>query len=265
MDVKARKIRMLILDDSWWEKVEYFLEFMKTIYQMIKFGDRDAPVLHLIYDMWDCMIEDIKVVIFKREGKYINHVLELRWNKSNTPLHCLAHSLVPKYYSINWLNDGRTIFQRVLPHQDLEVSTQRNLCFQRLFPDPIELRNVLKEYGSFSSGLDYFSQAHVIASRDEEEPISCVYENIKTVKRNRLTSTPAKDLVKVHNNLRLLDRQEDSYKTSPYKYWDIGGDKFDVDADISELADLTMDDPKLERVVYSLGYEADIEDLDTSI
>ncbi|KAK9681436.1 hypothetical protein RND81_10G002000 [Saponaria officinalis] len=183
IDVKARKIMMLILDDSWWEKVEYFLEFMKPIYQMIKFGDRDAPVLHLIYNMWNSMIEEVKVVVFKREGKDINvdsseffdaiqHVLELRWNKSNTPLHCLAHSLVPKYYSINWLNDGRTIFQRVPPHQDLEVSTRRNLCFQRLFPDPIELRNVLKEYGSFSSGLDSFSQAHVIASRDEEEPIS---------------------------------------------------------------------------------------------
>ncbi|KAL9227765.1 hypothetical protein vseg_003416 [Gypsophila vaccaria] len=297
VDVKVRKIRMLILDDTWWEKVEYFLEFTKPIYTMIRDGDKDSPVLHRVYDMWDTMIEKIKVVVFRKEKKNldvdssdffdaIHNVLVERWDKSNTPLHCLAHSLVPKYYSVNWLSDSGTVFPRISPHQDPEVSTQRNICFQRLFPNQENYRQVLKEYGSFSSGLDFFSQTHVIASRDVEEPISwwanygsaapllqtlafrllsqpasssccernwSLYDNIKTVKRNRLTSSRAKDLVRVHNNIRLLSRQEESYKNGPCKYWDIGGDNFDVDAEIFELAELTINDPEFERLVQSLG------------
>ncbi|XP_074301221.1 uncharacterized protein LOC141632583 [Silene latifolia] len=298
-DIKAKKIRMLILDESWWEKIEYFLEFGKPIYEMIRIGDKDAPVLHLVYDMWDSMIEEVKMIIFKKEEKDIHcdsspffdaiqQVLESRWNKSNTPLHCLAHSLVPKYYGTKWQTEGRNIFQRVAPHQDQEVSSQRNLCFQRLFVDPQELRNVMKEYGSFSSGLDFFSLAHVLAARDDEEPISwwanygssaphlqtlafkllsqpasssCCernwshYDNILTLKRNRLTSTRAKDLVKVHNNLRLLARQSEKYKNGPSKYWDIGGDKYNVDAELLELADLSVNDPELEGVFFELGDE----------
>ncbi|XP_074275268.1 uncharacterized protein LOC141599221 isoform X3 [Silene latifolia] len=134
---------------------------------------------------------------------------------------------------------------------------------------------VMKEFGSFSSGLDYFSQAHVIASRDYQEPMgwwanhgaaapllqslafrllsqpasssSCErnwsdYGNIKTLKRNRLTSDRAKMLVKVHTNIRLLARQEENYKKGSSKYWDLGGDKYDVE----ELADISVDDPVLE-------------------
>ncbi|KAK9714366.1 hypothetical protein RND81_06G088800 [Saponaria officinalis] len=236
LDIKARKIKLLILDDSWWEKVEYFLEFITPIYEMIREGDKDSPLLQLIYDMWDNMIEEAS--------------------------------------------------------ENQEVSLQRNLCFQRLFPDPNELRNIFKEFGSFSLGLDFFSQADVIAGRDDEEPItwwannasstprlqslafkllsqpassSCCernwsqYDNIQNIKRNRLTSSRAKDLVKVHNNLRLLARKDESYNHCPTKFWDIGGDKFDIDADIFELADFSWNDPELGSVFNNLGDEDEEE------
>jgi hypothetical protein len=65
------------------------------------------PCLHLVYEMWDNMIEKVKAVIYRHEGKtengeslffnVVKTILYDRWAKSNTPLHCLAYSLNPKY------------------------------------------------------------------------------------------------------------------------------------------------------------------------
>jgi len=76
------------------------------IYDMIRFADTDTPCLHLIYEMWDSMIEKVKKEIYLHEGKEPNEesdlysviydILIARWTKGNNPLHCLAHSLNPR-------------------------------------------------------------------------------------------------------------------------------------------------------------------------
>ena len=73
---------------------------------MLRVADTDKPCLHLIYEMWDTMIENVKKVIYTKEKKqddeqstFFSIVLDIlvdRWTKSNTPLHCLAHSLNPR-------------------------------------------------------------------------------------------------------------------------------------------------------------------------
>ncbi|XP_056696720.1 uncharacterized protein [Spinacia oleracea] len=265
IDIKAREYKERILNDSWWDNLDYFLKFAEPIYEMIRVGDKDAPVLHLVYDMWDTMIERVKVHVFHHEGKdiladtseffdAIHKVLESRWNKSSTPLHCLAHSLVPRFYSTRWLKGSTSGFARVSPNEDEEVSNNRNDCFRRLFPNSDDFKHVRLEYGAFSSETPPFNQAHIIAARDDEEPIvwwanygsslphlqslafkllsqpassSCCernwshYDNIQTIKRNRLTSERAKDLVYCHNNLRVMARKEESYKSGPSRYWDV--------------------------------------------
>ena len=111
------------------------------------------------------MIENVKKIIFEHEGldvksektsffDAIHQILEARWNKSNTPLHCLAHSLVPKYYNEAWLQGGGNGVQRLSPNEDEEISINRDKCFKRLFPNSNDLRKVYAEYGAFSTGLD---------------------------------------------------------------------------------------------------------------
>ena len=82
---------------------------------MLRAVDKDSPpILHFIYDIWDSMIENVKKIIFEHEDldvksekssffDVIHQILEARWNKINTSLHCLAHSLVPKYCNEAWL------------------------------------------------------------------------------------------------------------------------------------------------------------------
>ena len=104
--VKARFVKDKVLDDLWWDHITYILSFMAPIYDMLRNCDTDRPCLHLIYDMWDTMIEKVKTAIYKKEGKrheepssfyiVVHDILVDRWNKNNTPLHCLAHSLNPR-------------------------------------------------------------------------------------------------------------------------------------------------------------------------
>lgn len=104
---KALFVKDKILDDIWWDKIDYILSFTDPIYDVLRRGDTDKPCLHLIYEMWDSMIEKVKAAIYRHERKQedeesrfytvVYGILIDRWTKNCTPLHCLAHCLNPRY------------------------------------------------------------------------------------------------------------------------------------------------------------------------
>ncbi|CAM8975702.1 unnamed protein product [Rhodiola kirilowii] len=106
---KANFVNEKIVNDDWWDQLAYIVEFTQPIYDMIIYCDTDKPCLHLVYEMWDSMIEKVKIEIYKKEGRQdtegstfydeVYKILVARWTKNNTPLHCLAHSLNPRFYS----------------------------------------------------------------------------------------------------------------------------------------------------------------------
>ncbi|XP_059069163.1 uncharacterized protein LOC131859437 [Cryptomeria japonica] len=51
---RALKVRALILDEKWWDIVEYVLNFTEPIMSMIRYADTDCPCLGEIYDGMDC-------------------------------------------------------------------------------------------------------------------------------------------------------------------------------------------------------------------
>ena len=79
------------------------------------------------------------------------------------------------------------------------------------------------------------------------------YSFVNSLRRNKLTPKHAKDLVFVHNNLRLLSRSTDQYLDEKPKMWDVGGDEFGTLEDMGflELAELSLDEPELENVFFS--------------
>ena len=64
---KAQNVKDMILSDLWWDKVDYILEFTTPIYDMLQITNTDKPCLHLMYEMWDSMIEKMKAVIYRHE------------------------------------------------------------------------------------------------------------------------------------------------------------------------------------------------------
>lgn len=59
---KAKFVKETALDDIWWDKVDYILSFTTPIYDILRKTDTDVVCLHLVYEMWNSMIENVKVI-----------------------------------------------------------------------------------------------------------------------------------------------------------------------------------------------------------
>ncbi|KAG8377295.1 hypothetical protein BUALT_Bualt08G0014400 [Buddleja alternifolia] len=285
---KARLVKEKLLDDMWWDQIDYILSFTEPIYEMLRLCDTDQPSLHLVFEMWDTMIMKVKASIYRHEKKkdfeessfwsVVKKILEDRWSKSNTPLHCLAYSLNPRCSTKEWQDEHPHLSP---PQSDVEISNMRKLCFKRYFPNEDARRDVTMEFAKFIACLAEFGDADSLRDRLLIDPVlwwvsygsttpniqsiaiklfgqvsssSCAERNwstysfIHSTKRNQITPQRAEDLVFVHSNLRLLSRKTPEYKQGVTKLWDVGGDIFDSLDDIGILgfADLTIDEPELE-------------------
>ncbi|CAM8908385.1 unnamed protein product [Rhodiola kirilowii] len=128
----TRFASIIMMDDDWWDRLAYIVDFTRPIYEMIRYCDTDKPCLHLVYELWESMIEKVKIEIYKKEScqdtegspfyDEVYKILVARWTTNNTPLHCLAHSLNPRFYSDEWLTEDST---RVASHRDGEIARER--------------------------------------------------------------------------------------------------------------------------------------------
>ncbi|KAG6482863.1 hypothetical protein ZIOFF_059502 [Zingiber officinale] len=201
-----------------------------------------------------------------------------------------------KYYSHKWLQESPN---RLPPRRDIEVSRERKKCIERYYSNSSERRSVNEDFASFSTVIDDFSDNDSMRDRGLMSPInwwvihgastptlqslalkllghpssSCcernwsTYNFIHSLKRNKITPQRAEDLVYVHYNLRLLSRRSPHYNEGESKMWDIGADGFDSmdmkGAGILEIANLSLDEPELESVLFtdegSVGDETDMD------
>ncbi|KAH1133249.1 hypothetical protein GYH30_011898 [Glycine max] len=247
-------------------KVDYILSFTSPIYDVLRRTDIEASSLHLVYEMWDSMIEKVKNAIYQYERKeesegstfyeIVHSILIDRWTKSSTPLHCLAHSLNSRYYSHEWLSEDSN---RVPPHQDLELTRERLKCFKRFFLDADVRRKVNIEFAYFSDGRKGFDDLDSLNDRGQMDPkvwwlvhgvnapilqkvalkllaqpcsSSCcernwsTYSFIYSLKRNKMAPHRIENLVFVHSNLQLLSMNTPQYHQEETKMWDVAGDNF---------------------------------------
>ncbi|KAF1869354.1 hypothetical protein Lal_00018448 [Lupinus albus] len=245
--------------------------------------------------IWSMRCEDTMIEKVRHERKDENSdslsfydviylILIARWAKSCTPLHYMTHSLNPRYYSDEWTQEAPN---RHAPHEDEEISMERNKCLKKLFRNDDDRKQVSLEYANFSSKSGSFDSFYLIEDMWRLDPkswwvllhgssalllqklvlkllvqpcsSSCcernwsTYSLIHSMKRNKLKPKRAKDLVYVHTNLRLLSRKIEEYKQEDTKMWDIAGDAWeDFDsAGTLKVTTLSLDEPKVEVVLFA--------------
>ncbi|CAN6465244.1 unnamed protein product [Victoria cruziana] len=285
-DSKAQAIRKLILDDLFWDQLLYFLAFTEPIWEMVRALDCDKSMLHCVYEMWDNLIEKVRDVIFNHEKK--NYATEDS-DKSTTPLQCMAHSLNPKYYGMKWLSEG---VGRTPPHIDPEISRHRLICLNKIFKDEKQNERAHNEFASFSTGdedmsaivvkdnylpipwwvkhghayptLQYLALRLLVqpATSSSSERNWSTYSHIHNIKRNKLTSKRAEDLVYVYSNLRLLSRSKHEYREGYTKEWDVDPEEFNLEDDFDNfnLDDEEKDKEENEELVEEEGDMEEEED-----
>ncbi|XP_057418633.1 uncharacterized protein LOC130712831 [Lotus japonicus] len=234
--------------------------------------DSEASTLHVVYEMWDSMIENVRKVIYKYERKtesevstfyeVVHSILVDRWTKGNTLLHCLAYSLNPRYHRHEWLSEDAS---RVRPHKDVEITRERMKCFRKYFYDA-DVRGDRGQIDARSWWLTHGAHAPLIqqvalkllgqsCSSSCSERNWSTYSFIHYLKSYKMTPERAKDLVFVHSNLRLISRISPQYHEGETKMWDIAGDVFESldegGCGILKVANLSLDEQELEAIFFN--------------
>jgi hypothetical protein len=103
----ANAVKEIVLDSQFGSQVRYVLQFIKPIYNMIKFADSDQPIIGEVYEQMDSMMGKIKDIVEPRDVNLYNRIrvkVEKWWEMLNILLHVLAYVLTPKYYHISWIS-----------------------------------------------------------------------------------------------------------------------------------------------------------------
>ncbi|WVZ64311.1 hypothetical protein U9M48_013851 [Paspalum notatum var. saurae] len=253
----AQVVKEKILSDVWWGNVDFILKITAPIYEMIRLADTDTPCLHLIYEMWDSMIEKVKKEIYLWEGKELNEDSTL-----------YSHDGHHRYHTKKWLEEG---VGRVPPHKDKEVSQMRMQCFKKFFRNPEELAQVKEEYSRFSSCSGEFNDLDSIHDRFAVSPMTWGINHGQSIPllmnlAIKLISQPASSsccernwstysfIHSVKRNALTVERAEDlaSFKKGETRLWDVSGDSWDTMGGVGllEVADLSLDEPELQGVSF---------------
>lgn len=164
-----------VLDGHFWSQVRYVLQFIKPIYNMIRFADIDKSVIGEIYELMDSMLGHIKDIVQLKDAILYDHIhkhVVKRWDNLNVPLNALAYVLTPKYYSPSWLAKpalGGGV--RKKPHTDPKVQNGYMIALEKLVPDEEENAILRSELSKYISEQGPFGGLYANKDRDRLTPI----------------------------------------------------------------------------------------------
>ncbi|KAG6510197.1 hypothetical protein ZIOFF_028206 [Zingiber officinale] len=246
--VKAKVVKYYILDDLFWQKIDYILAFTSLIYEILRKMDTDQSCLHLVYEWWDEMIEKMRVAI----SKGAHGIIAMSGSK-NFPIVFLLIG------TSKFQGKGKSALKDITPiHPNEEVSMRSLPLFQlplMIFFDNDAMRDrglmSLIKWWVIHGASAPTLQSLALKLLGQPSSSSCcgrnwsTYNFIYSLKRNKITPQRAEDLVYVHYNLRLLSRRSPHYNEGESKMWDVGADGFDSmdmeGAAILEIVNLSLD------------------------
>ncbi|XP_059073592.1 uncharacterized protein LOC131855961 [Cryptomeria japonica] len=233
-----------------WQRVGDLLILCWPLIEVLRLFDNDKPCMGDVFEKLDQMREKLKNIFIVGAPSFDQETHDIVWNCSldrwrmlHRPLHSVGFLLNPKWFHKKpWLDD--------------EVSTGWKAYLGRVYPNREDRTKIKDQLSKYIDGVDNFSHKDVPFDRLNMEP-KAFWENYRTktpelrntairvlsqvsssstcernwseysfihsVKRNRLGSKMAEDLVYIHSNLRLLSRASTDYKSGPHRMWDYGG------------------------------------------
>ncbi|XP_059064129.1 uncharacterized protein LOC131856379 [Cryptomeria japonica] len=210
-----------------WQYASDLLTPTWPILEVLRLFDNDKPCMGDVFEKLDQMRERVQDTFtigapsFDQETKDIVWEYSLqRWKMLHSPLHYVGFLLNPKWFHKKpWLDD--------------DVSTRWQTYMDRVYPNREGCTIIKEELSKYIDGVDNFAHQDVPFDQLNMEPkvsstSTCErnwseYAFIHSMKRNRLGSKKAEDLVYVHSNLLLLSRASTDYKSGPHKMWDYSG------------------------------------------
>ncbi|GJN14422.1 hypothetical protein PR202_gb01245 [Eleusine coracana subsp. coracana] len=226
---QAEIVRKKLLDEFWWDQIDYILAFTEPIYSMIRLVDTEKSCLHLIYEMWNNMIEKVKAAIYKHEGK--------------------APEEESAFYSVVHADDLKTVKEEYaeFTHLGIEYFSMDSIIDR----DILDPKTWWVTHGASVPKLQSLALKllSLPASSSCYERNWSTYSLIHKIMKSKSRPVWASDLVFVQTNLRLQARTLDEYYTHSESWlWDVEKDCFvaNLVAGVLEFATLSLDEPEFE-------------------
>eukprot|EP00253_Pinus_taeda_P016332 PITA_16332 len=251
--LKVEDIIICLSSENFWRRVEDIVTLITPIVSTLRIFDSDQPCLGDVFESMDQMREKIHDIMEDENSRIDkdtrNEVWELsltRWKMLHSPLHSIAFLLNPKWFhkkpssDVEVMQNWNTFISRCYDRQDRTAlrfelgkylrsedhSANEDCAYNRQQLGPVDF---WIQYGTGTPLLHRLA-IHLLSqvtSSSASERNWSEYAFIHSMKRNRLDTKMAQDLVFVHSNLRLLSQQQLEYKTGPTRMWDYGGSQDD--------------------------------------
>ena len=65
--IASKKVKDTVLDDGWWERVDLTIKIMDPNISLLRFADKDQPILADVNEGWDSMIESVRTIVMENE------------------------------------------------------------------------------------------------------------------------------------------------------------------------------------------------------
>ncbi|KAL7204374.1 hypothetical protein ACSBR2_017451 [Camellia fascicularis] len=140
-DEQTRDVSALITgyigSDYFWDEVYNIVAITKPNYKLIRFYNKDSPLMGEIYEEMDNMLGEIKDVL--KSNKYNDAYTQIEaivlgtWEKMNVFMNSLGFALSPRFYDSTYVSThapGRTI--RKKPNEDKEVVAGVLKAFEKI-------------------------------------------------------------------------------------------------------------------------------------
>nr|XP_023900900.1 uncharacterized protein LOC112012749 [Quercus suber] len=239
----GKEISKIFLEDySFWSQFKNIVKVSEPLVRVLRLVDGDEKLaMGYLYEAMDKAKEEIKRRLKNKVSLYGNYirVIDARWDKQlHSPLHAAGCFLNPAIYF-------RPSFKRKNEVQRGLLST-----LMRLIPDPDIQDKISSQLDEYKKSIGDFGTSLAIRQRERLNPVSwweqfglgapdlqsfairvlsqccsatgcernwSTFEYVHSKKRNRLEHKRVNDLVFVHYNLRLRERniQRNKYALDP--------------------------------------------------
>eukprot|EP01018_Ginkgo_biloba_P001699 Gb_24962 [translate_table: standard] len=154
-------VSRIILDDHFWADVEFVVDFIEPIKDVICFANSDSPCLEEMYERIDSMCERIKTVTDARDTTLYPKLMEKihrQWNKLNTHLHMATYALNPKWYD-------SSMTKKRPPFEDCEVTKDFFTTVTKIYGDGEEATTIREQFAYFVCGQQEFGKPQSLRDR----------------------------------------------------------------------------------------------------
>ncbi|XP_058086750.1 uncharacterized protein LOC131233916 isoform X2 [Magnolia sinica] len=227
------KVTEVVLDPLFWSSCAKILKVGKPVITVLHFADsEERPSMGYIYDAMEKAKKGIIVAFNNKEIDYLPYleVIDHIWEKQlHSPLHAAAYYLNPSiFYNPSFSNSNKRIQKGLLD------------CIETLEPDLAVQERITSYLSYYEQAVGDFSRPVAVRGRDSLSPATwwslyasdcpdlqrfairilsqtcsrtrcernhSIADHVHSNKRNRLEDERLKDLIFIHHNLRLQQRQ----------------------------------------------------------